>query len=165
MSQQQQQQQQTTSQRFREAHKQENLAGAGDARPTAQQIIDAEQLAGSGMRGAVVLITGCSSGIGVETARALHSTGADVFITTRDVAKTDKVLADLKASSTAGAGRLEVVRLELDSLKSVREAAADFLQRSGGKLNILITNAGQCLSAHHTRRHRESVATTFAPCC
>ena len=48
--------------------------GAGDARPSALQIIKDEGLQGA-LKGKVVFITGCSSGIGVETARALHATG------------------------------------------------------------------------------------------
>ncbi len=61
-------------------------AGPGDARPTALQIVSDEGLLGA-LPGSVFLVTGCSSGIGVETARALHATGADVSLTVRDVAK------------------------------------------------------------------------------
>ena len=48
--------------------------GAGDARPSALQIIKDEGLLDA-LKGKVVFITGWSSGIGVETARALHATG------------------------------------------------------------------------------------------
>ena len=48
--------------------------GAGDARPSALQIIKDEGLQDA-LKGKTVFITGCSSGIGVETARALHATG------------------------------------------------------------------------------------------
>ena len=51
--------------------------GEGDARPTAMQIIEDEHLIGK-MSGKVCLVTGSSNGIGLETARALHATGADV---------------------------------------------------------------------------------------
>ncbi len=48
--------------------------GPGDARPSALQIIKDERLQGA-LKGKIVFITGCSSGIGVETARAMHATG------------------------------------------------------------------------------------------
>lgn len=86
--------------------------GAGDARPTALQIVQDEGLEGklAGKVGAYtnlfhqlccqtlltrqVLITGCSSGIGIETARAMEATGAHVFATARDLNKGKKALAD-----------------------------------------------------------------------
>lgn len=48
--------------------------GPGDARPTALQIIHGEDLQ-CALTGKVVLVTGCSSGIGIETSRALHAAG------------------------------------------------------------------------------------------
>ena len=48
--------------------------GPGDPRPTAIDIIQDEQLLGK-LAGNVIMITGCSSGLGIETARALRATG------------------------------------------------------------------------------------------
>ncbi|KAM0544358.1 hypothetical protein ACHAPJ_011894 [Fusarium lateritium] len=50
-------------------------SGPGDSRPTAIQIIKDEGLEGK-LNDQVILVTGCSSGIGIETAKALHPTGA-----------------------------------------------------------------------------------------
>lgn len=90
----------------------------------------------------MILVTGCSSGIGVETARALLTTAAHVFITARDIAKGQKVLAELRASGSNGVGQVDLLHLNLDSLESVRACAKDFLSKSK-QLNILITNAGK----------------------
>ena len=58
------------SSRWASAH--ENTRGAGDARPTALQIVEDEGLRGK-LTDKVILITGCSSGLGVETVHdALH---------------------------------------------------------------------------------------------
>ena len=124
-------------------------AGPGDARPTAAAIVQDEGMTGK-LSGKVVLITGCSSGIGIETARALLATGAHVFITARDTAKGKQVLEDLLASRSSDAGRVELLHLDLESLESVRACAKDFLNRSK-QLNILITNAGEPASEQGIR--------------
>jgi hypothetical protein len=60
----------------------ENPQGEGDARPTALQIIHDEGLVNK-LTDKVFLVTGTSSGIGVETVRALHATGAHIFMQAR----------------------------------------------------------------------------------
>ncbi|CAM6092282.1 unnamed protein product [Calypogeia fissa] len=72
--------------------------GAGDARPTALQIVNDEDLVGK-LKGKTFLITGCSGGIGVETARALSATGANLYLPVRDVPKSQR---DLLISSSPG---------------------------------------------------------------
>ncbi|KAI6082249.1 hypothetical protein F4821DRAFT_218671 [Hypoxylon rubiginosum] len=109
--------------------------GPGDARPTASQIIDDYGLEGK-LSGKVVLITGCSSGIGVDTARAIHRTGATIYVTARNVDKAKKALGSLINSS-----RIHFLTLDLSSLASVRAAVERFKSESS-HLNILIENAG-----------------------
>jgi len=94
------------------------------------------------LTGKVILITGCSSGIGVDTARALLATGAHVFVTARDDIKGKQVVEELLASNESSAGQVSLLHLELDSLASVRACATDFLAKSK-QLNVLITNAGE----------------------
>ena len=67
--------------RYYDAHC--NPTGAGDHRPTALDIIRDEKAEGK-LKGKTILITGCSAGIGVETARALATTGAHLFLTARN---------------------------------------------------------------------------------
>ncbi|USW52942.1 Putative short-chain dehydrogenase/reductase SDR, NAD(P)-binding domain superfamily [Septoria linicola] len=113
----------------------QNLKGPGDARPTALQIIKDENLEGK-WADKTVLITGCSSGIGIETAKALHETGATIYATARDLSKAKTAL-----SSILDSGRVHLLELDLNSLASVRKAAQTFLAQSK-KLNVLILNAG-----------------------
>jgi NADPH:quinone reductase-like Zn-dependent oxidoreductase len=71
-----------------------NLKDPGDARPTALQIIHDESLDGK-LVGKVVVITGTTSGIGLETARALSATGATLFLTVCDMKKAETALAGI----------------------------------------------------------------------
>ncbi|KAK3197059.1 hypothetical protein GRF29_1536g424291 [Pseudopithomyces chartarum] len=110
--------------------------GVGDARPTALQIIHDEGLEGK-LTGKVIVLTGATSGIGLETARALLTTGATLFLTVRDSLKAKGALAELLTS-----GRVTLVDMDNASLSSVRTAAKQILDQSDGKINILIGNAG-----------------------
>ena len=116
-----------------------NPKGPGDSRPTALQIIRDNDLLNK-WTGKVALVTGATSGLGVETARALYATGADVFITARDVKKGQDVV-DAILKSSEGQGKLEIIEMDMNSLDSVKKAAKAFLAQSN-KLNILVNNAG-----------------------
>jgi NAD(P)-dependent dehydrogenase (short-subunit alcohol dehydrogenase family) len=92
-------------------------------------------IAGVDLNGKRAVITGASSGIGVETARALAGAGAEVTLAVRDVDAGGRVAAALTATN----GRpVHVARLDLDDLASV----AEFLAGWTGALHILINNAG-----------------------
>ena len=110
------------------------------AHPTAQQVVERDGLVGQ-LAGRVMLITGASSGIGVETARALYHTGAHLFLPVRDLSKGEKVKAAIEADLSPGRGKIDLLSLDMESLASVRQCAADFLSHST-KLNVLILNAG-----------------------
>ncbi|KAH8891872.1 NAD(P)-binding protein [Thozetella sp. PMI_491] len=109
--------------------------GPGDSRPTALQIVHDEQRVNA-MSDKVIFITGCSSGLGIETARALKATGATLYLAARNLEKARDNLRDI-----LDGGRVHLVKLDLESLDSVRSCVADFRTRSS-KLNILINNAG-----------------------
>ena len=86
-----------------------------------------------------IIVTGGASGIGVETARALAKTGAEVIITARDMVKAQEVADDI--IETTGNKRVHIDHLELDSLSSVELFVQRFLETKRS-LNILINNAG-----------------------
>jgi NAD(P)-dependent dehydrogenase (short-subunit alcohol dehydrogenase family) len=93
---------------------------------TAAEVIDGVDL--SGRR---AIVTGASSGIGVETARALAGAGAAVTLAVRDTAAGERVAADIGDA-------VEVAALDLSDLASV----ASFVSAWRGPLDILVNNAG-----------------------
>ncbi|KAH7123755.1 hypothetical protein B0J11DRAFT_529807 [Dendryphion nanum] len=119
--------------RYESVHKTPN--GPGDGRPTAHQIIVDSQLQGKWSE-KTILITGCSSGIGIETAKALLETGATLYLTARDLDKAKSALGNILDND-----RVHLLELNLDSLASVRKCADAFKAQSK-QLNILIANAG-----------------------
>jgi len=98
-----------------------------------------EVLNGLDLGGKLVLVTGGSSGLGQETARALVTKGARVVITARDLAKGRAVAEGIAAST--GKPAIEVEELELGSLASIRAFATRFLARHD-RLDVLVNNAG-----------------------
>lgn len=98
-----------------------------------------EVLEGIDLTGKLALVTGGSSGLGVETARALASKGAQVVITARNVAKGEGVAQEIRTST--GNDSIEVMELELGSFASIRAFAEKFLAKHDA-LDLLINNAG-----------------------
>ncbi|KAF3071388.1 WW domain-containing oxidoreductase [Trichoderma lentiforme] len=119
--------------RYAEAHAKQH--GPGDERPTALQIVRDEQREGN-MTDKAVFITGCSSGLGVETARAMKATGATVFVTARNLEKAKEALGDILSGD-----RVHLLKMDLESFDSVRSCVNEFKSMSSS-LNILIENAG-----------------------
>jgi len=126
--------------------------------PTALEVIDQLNVNRKKYENAVVLITGASAGIGVETARAFASLGSIVYLANRDEKKTLPVIADIESSHPISKGKIHFIHLDLNSLNSVRKCAAEFLRQSK-KLNILITNAG--VMACPEGRTADGFETTF----
>jgi NAD(P)-dependent dehydrogenase (short-subunit alcohol dehydrogenase family) len=90
------------------------------------------------LHGRRAIVTGASSGIGVETARALASAGADVTLAVRNVEAGTKVADGIAERLSPGAGAVHVGRLDLADPASV----ADFVRAWTGPLHILVNNAG-----------------------
>ncbi|WP_234375537.1 SDR family NAD(P)-dependent oxidoreductase [Streptomyces sp. CB01373] len=95
-----------------------------------------EVLAGVDLSGRRAVVTGGSSGIGLETALALAGTGAEVTLAVRDT-KAGAHAAE-RIRQDAGSGNVYVAHLDLDDLNSVRAFAGDW----NGPLHILVNNAG-----------------------
>ena len=89
------------------------------------------------MKGKTVLITGATSGIGLETARGLERMGAHVVIGARDPARGQAVVEEIQREG----GRAELLEIDMASFASVRRAAERFLS-SHPRLDVLVNNAG-----------------------
>jgi NAD(P)-dependent dehydrogenase (short-subunit alcohol dehydrogenase family) len=91
---------------------------------------------GIDLSGQRAIVTGGSSGIGIETARALAGARADVTLAVRDTDAGDRTAADITA--TTGNAAVHVARLDLVDQASVAAFVADW----SGPLHLLINNAG-----------------------
>ena len=98
-----------------------------------------EVLRGVDLTGRLAVVTGGTSGLGEETARALASAGATVVLTARDADKGAATVAALREKVPAGDFTAGV--LDLTSLAAVREFAAWFLARHD-RIDLLVNNAG-----------------------
>src|SRR3954471_1775804 len=96
----------------------------------------AEVAEGVDLSGTRAVVTGGSSGIGVETARALAHAGAEVILAVRDTRAGERTADDIRA--TTGNGEIGVCPLDLADLEAVR-AFADAWE---GPLHLLVNNAG-----------------------
>lgn len=89
----------------------------------------AQVLDGVDLTGRTVVITGASSGLGLQTARAMQSVGAEIVAAVRDLDKTRAAID------------CETVVLDLTDLRSARSAAAAIAERHD-RIDVLINNAG-----------------------
>jgi NAD(P)-dependent dehydrogenase (short-subunit alcohol dehydrogenase family) len=88
------------------------------------------------LAGKRAIVTGASSGIGIETARALVAIGADVTLAVRDTQAGARVAIDIAASTGRRAPRVETLEL------TDRASIARFVDAWDGPLDVLINNAG-----------------------
>jgi len=111
------------------------MAGIFGATSTTDEVLEGVDLSGNR-----ILVTGVSAGLGVETARALASHGAQVVGAARDLTKARGATGQVRADAKKGGG-LELAQLDLASLASVR-ACADALVAAGKPFDLVIANAG-----------------------
>ena len=88
--------------------------------------------------GKTVIISGCNTGIGKETVRDLSKRGAKVIMACRNLEFANKAASEIQQETRSD---IRVVKLDLASLKSVRQCAKEILEEED-RIDILINNAG-----------------------
>ncbi|MGO4594997.1 SDR family NAD(P)-dependent oxidoreductase [Leifsonia sp. 2TAF2] len=88
--------------------------------------------------GKTALVTGATSGIGRETATKLAAAGAHVIVSGRDLQRGESTVAAIRDAG----GRADFVAGDLSDADSVRHLAARALELAGGRIDVLVNNAG-----------------------
>eukprot|EP01012_Entosiphon_sulcatum_P047864 TRINITY_DN6548_c0_g1_i3.p1 TRINITY_DN6548_c0_g1~~TRINITY_DN6548_c0_g1_i3.p1 ORF type:complete len:410 (+),score=96.27 TRINITY_DN6548_c0_g1_i3:924-2153(+) len=95
------------------------------------------------LTGRVALVTGASTGLGLETARQLALHNAEVFLACRSPERCERAAKGIREEYPKA--RLRVGEIDTSSLQSVERFARWFKAEQGGeggKLHILVLNAG-----------------------
>ena len=90
------------------------------------------------MKGQVALVTGCSSGLGVQMARALASAGCNVVPIARRLEKLEEVAASIRADFGV---EVLPLRCDITSTEQVEAVVAKALERFC-RIDVLVNNAG-----------------------
>jgi NAD(P)-dependent dehydrogenase (short-subunit alcohol dehydrogenase family) len=97
-----------------------------------------EVVAGYDLSGMTVLITGCNSGLGYESMRALAAAGAHVIGTARSMEKAEQSCASVAGKTTP----LVCELADMDSVVACSDAVNQLLDDANQPLDILMCNAG-----------------------
>jgi NAD(P)-dependent dehydrogenase (short-subunit alcohol dehydrogenase family) len=118
---------------------------------------DAAQRSTDSVGGEVVVITGASSGIGLETAKQLATQGAEIVMVARDRTRGEQARTQV---AQVGTGKPPVLMLADLSVQAQVRHVADEIKARYDRIDILINNAG---SAFNTRQESaDGVELTWA---
>ena len=93
------------------------------------------------MKDKIVIITGGSRGIGLETTKDLLRQGATVIIASRDAIQANKAIEEIKNDSHKS--RCSFMHLDLTDYENINQFVEQ-IKSKYGKIDILINNAGSC---------------------
>jgi NAD(P)-dependent dehydrogenase (short-subunit alcohol dehydrogenase family) len=107
-----------------------------------------ERSLASAIRGKKILITGASSGIGLETALKIGEAGGEVLLVSRTREKLEEVASQVEEAG----GTAHVHPCDLSDLEDIDRLAEEVLEQHGG-IDVLVNNAGRSI--------RRSVARSY----
>ncbi len=93
------------------------------------------------LEGKKIFLTGATSGLGTEAALDFASHGAHVIILARNIDKYNTLLDRFQSLPSQNNGQIEMIKGDLNSLQSVREACHTVKQKHP-KIDMIINNAG-----------------------
>lgn len=116
------------------------LLGAGVAIAAAPAVVQATTVQEPQLTGKVILITGASSGFGYVGALHFARRGAKVIASMRNLPRTEatKLLEEAKKEALD----ISVVEIDVTSDASVDAGVKDALKIGGGRIDVLMNNAG-----------------------
>ncbi len=89
------------------------------------------------LKGKTALVTGASSGLGVQFAKALARQGADLAIVARRIQKLEAVKAEIEAMGVA----CIALKCDVSNVEEIKRTVRD-IKEHFGKIDILVNNAG-----------------------
>lgn len=108
------------------------------------------------LTGKVAVVTGASSGLGADAARAYVAYGADVAILARRKERLEELAEELRASGK----RILPVQCDVSNEESVKHAITEVVAHFG-KIDILLNNAGVAVSGAVTDLTEEQWDTSM----
>lgn len=90
-----------------------------------------------------IILTGSSSGFGLQAVKTLAANGNTVYATMRNINGSNAITArELTQWAIDNNANVEVVELDVTSNDSVKKAITEISEKSGGTIDVLINNAG-----------------------
>ena len=87
------------------------------------------------------LITGSTSGVGLELAKILYGLNGTVYVAGRSSEKISAAIKTIKSQVGTKTGRVEALQIDLANLASIGQSVRDFLSKED-RLDVLVHNAG-----------------------
>jgi dehydrogenase/reductase SDR family protein 12 len=124
-----------------------------------RRLFDWEDLTDRRLDGRIVLVTGATSGLGLEAAMSLAGMGASVRLLGRSADKVESARDSIVTAT--GNDDIEVYLADLGDLEATRRVAAEILEREP-RLDVLVHNAGALVTEYRaTPQGREQTFATM----